>query len=141
MSGQVPVSPTTIDTTIIEIGQPAGSISPLDAQLIEDSLSGMFSSTQTGSFAITAAMRGTRVRYNAAASGVATIPANATVPATLGTTIMFCQIGAGALAVSGATGVTVLTPSTGIVTTRAQNSHIWIVQDAVNVWIAGGDMT
>jgi len=131
-----------MDTGIIVTGQPAGSISPVDIQIIVDSLSSMFSATVTGSTTLTLAQRGTRIRYNAAASGVCTVPANATVPLNVNTVFTFCQTGAGQLAVSGAAGVTVLTPTgSPTVTTRAQNSHIWIIQDSLNIWIAGGDLT
>ena len=141
MSGQSSQSPYGMDTGIIVTGQPAGSISPVDAQIIVDSLSSMFSTTATGSFTLTQVQRGTRVRYAAAASGIATVPANATVPFTVNTVFTFCQTGAGQLTVSGAAGVTLLSPSTGPVSTRAQNSHIWIIQDSANSWIAGGDLT
>lgn len=141
MSGQVIQSPTSIDTTVIQTGQPAGSISPIDAQIIEDSLSGLFSSTKTASFTISADLRGTRVRYNAAAAGVATVPTNASVPTVIGTCITFCQTSTGQLQVSGAVGVTILAPTSTLPpATRAQYSHIWMIQDSPNVWIVGGDL-
>ncbi len=141
MSGQAPISPTTMDTTILQTGQPPGSISPLDAQLMEDSLSGMFSNTQSASFTLTQAMRGTRQRYASTSAGTATIPTNATVPFQIGATIMFCQTNTGKLTLAGASGVQLLGPTTAPFTARTQFSHIWIIQDGIDVWLAGGDLT
>jgi hypothetical protein len=130
-----------MDTGIIVTGQPAGSISPVDAQIIVDSLSSLFSITVTGSFTLTQGQRGSRMRYASTASGVATVPANATLPINVNTVYTFCQTGTGQLTVSGAAGVNVISASTTpVVATRAQNSHIWIIQDSANIWIAGGDL-
>ena len=143
MSGQASQSPSGMDTGIIVTGQPAGSISPVDIQVIVDSLSGMPSNSTSvnSSFTLSQAQRGTRIRWGAATSGVCTVPPNASVPLNVNTVFTFCQIGAGQLTVSGAAGVSILSPSASpTVSTRAQLSHIWIIQDSANIWIAGGDL-
>lgn len=140
MSGFAPLSPTVLDTTIVQTGQPPNSIDPTDLQRMVDSASGLSATTIVASTTLTLAHRGTRLRYNSASAGTVTIPSNATVPFTVGTVITFFQAGVGQLTLS-APGLSLLTPTTAPVTSRAQNSHIWIIQDSIDVWVAAGDLT
>lgn len=139
MSGAAIASPTTVDTTLIEDSQPAQSITPADIRQMEDSLSGIFSTTQTGNYTLVLADRGTRIRYNSASNGTVTLPPHASVGLVVNTMIMFCQIGAGQLAIAAGAGVTIITPSS--LTTRTQGSTIFAIQDGVDSWVIGGDLT
>src|SRR3954463_13259541 len=139
-------SPSTLLTgpNHFEAGQAAGAVTLVpDMVDLISSFAGMFSSTQStagsGSWTLALADRGTRIRYNNAASGAFTVPPNASVAFEVDTVIMFCQVGAGQLTIAAGAGVTLQSPSTR--TTRAQWSTIAIQQDSANVWVLSGDLT
>lgn len=84
---------------------------------------------------------GDLIRCNNAAAIAVTVPTNATVPFAIGTEIAFSQQGAGQVTVSGAGGVTINTPITGIaVKTRVQHSIIGIKKVDTDTWLALGDL-
>lgn len=139
MSGATIISPTTIDTTLLQDGQAANSITPGYIRQVTDSLSGMYSTTQTGNYTLVFADRGTRIRYNSASAGTITIPPNSSVAFVINTVIMFCQVSTGQLAIAAGAGVTIV--NTSSLTTRVRGSTITAVQDSINTWILGGDLT
>lgn len=77
---------------------------------------------------------------NNASSRSFTIPANATVPFDVGTYFSFHRIGAGAVAVAAAVGVTILNPFAGL-NLRAQYSSGGILKLATNTWLLSGDFS
>jgi hypothetical protein len=139
MSGSAIISPYLIDTTLLQDGQPQGAIIPADVRQAFDSVSCIFSSTQTGNYTLALSDRGTRIRYSSSSAGTFTIAPNATVGFVLNTIIQFCQVGTGQLTIAAGAGVTLL--NTSSFTTRTQNSTIWIIQDQIDTWILGGDLT
>lgn len=73
------------------------------------------------------------VTMNNAAANVVTIPENATVAFSIGTKIEVVQLGAGETTISGASGVTVNTPST--ITATVQYQTLTLTQVATDIWI------
>jgi hypothetical protein len=109
MSGTTIISPYTVDTTLIEDGQPEGSITPAYIRQLNDSVTGLAMSTQTSSYTLAATDRGTLVIYNSSSSGTFTIPANIFQAGTL---VMVRQDGTGTLSLTNGSGLTLNIPST-----------------------------
>jgi len=132
-------SPDTINTTEIEDGQAAGSITPIRIRTIVESLAGVFSSTTASSFTFTFAHRGTIIETTSASAVNATIPPNSSVSFDVGTVLGLCQVGTGQAAFVAGAGVTFRVP--GSLLARAQWSEIYARQRAVNEWVISGDTT
>lgn len=110
MSGATPVSPNTIDTTLIQDGQAAGSITPSDIRTMEDSLASLpINGTQTTSYTYVAADFGCLQVYNSASAGTFTIPANIFKT---GNVVLFRSIGTGQLTIAQGAAFTLTIPST-----------------------------
>lgn len=140
MSGQTLLSPTVIDTTLIETGQPAGSITPVRMQQLSDSLSGLVVTQQAGtSYTFAAIDFGTMVESTNASPVSFIVPPNATVAFPVGTVLAWRQFGAGQLTISAGAGVTLRTSSSQ--TARVQFSSGTIHQRASNDWVIAGDIT
>jgi hypothetical protein len=77
--------------------------------------------------------------FTANSGVVFTIPANASVAFPVGSTLTAVQGGTGQVAATGATGVTLNTPSS--LTTRVQYSTMSVTQVSANSWVLGGDLT
>jgi hypothetical protein len=133
MSGTTIISPNTTDTTLIQDGQAAGSISAGDIRQMNDSLSGVAITTQTVSYTFVAGDRGTIVRYNSASAGTFTIPPNSTVAFPVGVILGFRMSGVGLLTIAAGAGVTLNTPST--MTTLVQYATGYVHQESANVWV------
>lgn len=132
-------TPFVVDTTLIQDFQPAGSITPSDIRVLNDSLAGLASTTQSGTtYTLVLADAGTLVEFTSGSAVTITIPTNASVAFDIGTVIQFLQYGAGQLTVSGA-GVTFRTATS--LTTRAQYSTAAIRKRATDEWVVWGDMT
>lgn len=133
MSGTTVISPFTTDTTLIQDGQAAGSITPSDIRQMNDSLSGLPTSQQAASYTFAAGDRGTCVEYTGSSAGTFTIPPNSSVAFPVGVLIGFRMVGTGQLTISGGAGVTLLAPST--LPTMVQYSTGYIHQRAANTWV------
>jgi len=95
--------------------------------------------TQTGSYTLVEADAGRLVTVSAVGSSTVTIPLNASVNFGLGVKIVIARIGAGAVAIAGAAGVTVnATPGLNL---RAQYSGATCIQIALNSWLVFGDLS
>lgn len=132
-------SPDTIDTTLIQDGQAAGSITPSDMRVVVDSLAGIFAPTaKTVSYTAVLADRGTCIEMNAAGALNFTVPQNSAVSYDIGTVLVVTQLGAGQVTLVQDTNVTIRTPSSLL--TRAQYSTVSVRKRATNEWVAGGDL-
>ncbi len=131
-----------VDTTLIQDGQAAGSITPADIRVLNDSLAGLpiYGTNQVGSFTTTLDMRGSMVLVNSGSQATATIPLNATVAYPIGTMLHFRPIGAGMVLLA-KTGVATLSSSSGTLTSRVTGSWITAHLIAVDTWWADGDLT
>lgn len=132
-------SPATLDSSVLQDGQPAQSISPADIRQVVDSLAGLFASSQTASYTAAIGDRGTCVEMNSASALNFTVPPNGTVAFDVGTVLQVCQLGVGQVTLVPGAGVTFL--SAGTLTTRAQYSIVAMRQRATNVWLISGDLT
>jgi len=95
--------------------------------------------TQTGNYTLVIADAGKFITVNSAGSSTVTIPLNSSVGFSLGTKIVIARIGAGAVAIVGAVGVTVnATPGLNL---RAQYSAATCIQIALNSWLVLGDLS
>jgi hypothetical protein len=140
MSGQTLLSPSNIDTTLIETGQAAGSITPTRMQQLSDSLSGLVVTQQAGtSYTFAMGDFGTMVESTNASPVSFVVPPNSAVAFPVGTIIAWRQIGAGQLTISAGSGVGLRTSSSQ--TARVQNSQGAIHQRASNDWVISGDIT
>ena len=95
--------------------------------------------TQTGNYTLVIADAGKFITVSSAGSSTVTIPLNSSVGFSLGTKIVIARIGAGALAIAGAVGVTVnATPGLNL---RAQYSAATRIQISANSWLVLGDLS
>lgn len=119
MSGATPVSPNTIDTTLIQDGQAAGSITPQDVRQLTDSAFSLpIAGTQTTSYTYIATDFGCLQIYNSASPGTFTAPASIFKT---GNVVLFRSIGTGQLTIAGGSGFTLTIPPT-LTATPAQNA-------------------
>jgi hypothetical protein len=133
------VSPNSLDTTLIQDGQPAGSITPAIFRTVVNSLAGIAASTQTASYTAASTDAGTVVEMNSASALNFTVPPNSSVAYDIGTVIMIFQLGAGQVTLVAGAGVTLDTPSS--LTTRVQYSTASVRKRATNEWVVAGDIT
>jgi hypothetical protein len=79
------------------------------------------------------------VEMNNAATNTLTVPANSTVPYSVGTQITILQTGTGQTTITGAAGVTVnSTPGSKL---RTQWSSATLIKRATDTWVLLGDLT
>ena len=133
----------TIDTTLIQDGQAAGSITPADIRVVTNSLAGKFSpAAKTGDYTLALTDRGTRLEMNSASNFSFFINTDAAVNFDVGAVIEFCRMGAGTVTIAATTpGTTTLRSPTGTFTIRAQYSHASVIKRAANEWVLSGDLT
>src|ERR1700729_2912073 len=94
------LSPYTVDTTLIQDNQPAGSITPSDIRAMNDGLAGKVPSQQSTSYTAAISDAGTCIDFTGASASTFTIPTNASVPFPIGTVLEACQVGAGQITVA-----------------------------------------
>lgn len=95
--------------------------------------------TQTGNYTLVLTDAGKFITVSAAGSSTVTIPLNSSVNFGLGAKIVIARIGAGAVAIGFAGGVTVNgTPGLNL---RAQYSAATCIQIALNSWLVLGDLS
>lgn len=110
MSGSTIISPSTVDTTLIQDGQSNDSINEADFRQMNDSLASLaISSTQTSSYTFVATDFGTLVNYNSSSAGTFTVPASVFKA---GNVLGFRSLGTGQLTVAAGSGFTLTIPST-----------------------------
>ncbi len=96
---------------------------------------------QTGtSYTFTAADQGGVVRGSSTSAQTYTIPTNASVPLDIGGSIAIRQVGAGAITLSPASGVTLNIPAGYIAKTGRQGAVLMIHKVASNEWDLTGDL-
>lgn len=95
--------------------------------------------TRTTSYTLAITDAGRTVEESSASATTITVPANSSVSFPVGTRIEVCQIGTGQITISGASGVTILTPSS--YTTRTQNSTVTLRKRDTDTWVLSGDLT
>lgn len=135
-------SPETINTTLIQDGQAAGSITPSDIRVLCDSLAGVPSpAAKTADYTVALADRGTLLEMNSASAHIFSIPTDASVAFDIGTVIEFCQVGAGQVTISAVTPGTTSIRTASSATTRAQWSMASVRKRAANEWVLSGDLT
>lgn len=135
-------SPDTNDTTLIQDGQAAGSITPADIRIMNNSLAGIFAPTaKTSNYTVVLADRGTCLEMNSSSALTFFIPTNASVAFDLGTVIEFCQIGTGQVSITATTPGTTTLRTASSATTRAQWSHVSVRKRATDEWVVSGDLT
>lgn len=125
-------------------GQPAGSIIPV---YVRNIIATMFNmelcpvTTQINSYSFALTDAETCVEYNSTTAGFFSILPFSSVAFPVGTVIYACQVNTGQLTISPGNGVTISTPSTNPITTRAQWSTLMLRCRAQNWWVVSGDMT
>jgi hypothetical protein len=140
MSGSAIISPTMADTTLIQDGQTAGSITAADIRQINDSITGLYTTQQSGTtYTLTLADRGTQVESTSASATTFTVPPNSSVGFVINTVISFRQYGAGQLTIAAGAGVILRTASS--LTVRARYGSGSLQQRAIDEWVVSGDMT
>lgn len=132
-------SPSTLDSSNVQDNKGNGAIQPVDMRAIVDSLAGIATTSQTTSYTLVLADRGTMIEMNSGSSLNLTIPLNSSVTFDVGTTVGICQMGAGQVTVVATGGVTLRNPSS--LTTRAQYSTISVRKRATDEWVVSGDLT
>lgn len=105
--------------------------------LVAAAAGGQTINTQTADYTLVLTDAGDRVRMNKASAITLTVPANANVAFPIGTVITVEQVGAGALTVAAAGGVTVNGVS---LVFRTQYSVAWLVKTAADTWELVGDV-
>lgn len=98
---------------------------------------------QTGtSYTLTFADNGKLVTLNNSSAIAVTIPANGTVALPVGAVIMMAAYGTGAVTISGAGGVTVVSNGTTTASPviRAQYSSVGVIQTSADNWLVVGDL-
>lgn len=130
------LSPNTIDTTLMQDGQPAGSITPSDMRTLTDSLAGQFNSLQTGNYTFALADRGTTVEFTCTAACTATLPPNASVAFDVGTQISaFVTATSFPLTVAAGAGVSIDLPPFTVPTSSGGNTTMVFRKRATNEWV------
>lgn len=95
---------------------------------------------QTGtSYTLVLADAGKLVTVSNAATHTLTVPTNASVAFPVGTVVNVARIGAGAVNLAAAGGVTVNSPG-AVLGLRAQYSQATLVKTATDTWLLGGDI-
>jgi hypothetical protein len=119
MSGAAVITANAVDTTLIQDGQPVGSITPSDIRQLNDSAFSLpIAGTQTTSYTYVAADFGCMQIYNSSSAGTFTLPANIFKTSNV---VFFRSIGTGQLTVAAGSGFTLTIPST-LTATPAQYS-------------------
>lgn len=89
--------------------------------------------TYSGSAAIVAADAEALVRMNVTSANTYTVPANATVPLSIGTTINVQQVGSGQTSIAAASGVTIQSDS-GYVKLKGQYAAVTLIKAPVSMF-------
>jgi hypothetical protein len=133
-------TPTYINANLFQDGQSAGSIVPLDVRTVVNSLIGMPTTTQSGSYTFVLADAGTCIESLSATAVTFTVPLNATVAFDTYTVLQVRQYGAGQVTIAPAAGVTLRTAA-GTLTTRAQYAMVWLHKRGTDEWIVSGELS
>jgi hypothetical protein len=104
MSGSTVIAPNTTDTTLFQDGQAVNSIPPSNVRQLNDSLSSLPFTTQTGTtYTFVATDFGTCVQFNNSAATTVTVPANVF---TTGNIVYGRAIGTGQVTIAAGSGFT-----------------------------------
>lgn len=141
MSGYTIATPNTVNTTMDEDGQAAGSISPGDLRSTFASAMSVEPNTQTSTYTLLLTDAWTCIEYNSSSAGNLQIPTDASVAFQTGTVIEWCQLGTGQLTIVAVTPGTTTVRNSSSNTARAQYSSGAIRKRAANDWVLMGDVT
>jgi hypothetical protein len=135
------VSPNTIDTTLVQDGRAAASITPAVIRQIVDSLAGVFiPAPQTATYTVALSDRGCMIEFNTSSAVTLQIPTNASVAFDVGTVIGWYQAGTGTVTIAAvSTGTTAVRTSASL-QARAQYSQGIIRKRATDEWVVSGDL-
>jgi len=126
---------STVTLTTPNIGAATGTSLVTTGQVTDNTSI----NTQTGNYTLVIGDAGKFITVNSAGSSTVTIPLNSSVSFGLGTKIVIARIGAGAVAIGFAGGVTVnATPGLNL---RAQYSAATCIQISLNNWLVLGDLS
>jgi hypothetical protein len=136
------LSPNTINTTLLQDGQAAGSITPGYIRNSVSSLAGRASTTHTASYTLVLTDAGTRLRMNVSGSTAATvtIPPNSSVAFDVDTVIVVSQVGAAPISIAAGAGVTLNYPPGFLPMAAGLNARIILHKDATDVWELSGEL-
>ena len=136
-------SPDTINTTLMQDGQSAGSITPSDMRVLVDSLAGIAApAPKTANYTCALTDRGTCLEMNSSSNFTFFINTDAAVNFDIGTVLEFYRMGTGTVTITATTpGTTTINTPTGTSTLRAQYSHASARKRAANIWVLAGDLT
>lgn len=125
-------SPATNDTNLPD--NTSGLILPSTVRVVNDSLAGLFTSTQTASCTLALTDRGTCINMNLSADGTVTIPTNASVAFDIGTRIRVRKVGVGDVNITPiSSAVTLLTK--GSWTIVRINTHFDLHKTGTDTWV------
>jgi hypothetical protein len=136
------LSPNLVNTTLLQDGQAAGSITPAVMRTVVDSLAGIVPSTPiTGaSRTLIATDRDTVIEFNSASPQQLIVPTNASVGFDVGTVIGWYQHGTGQLSIVAATPATTLIRTSSSANARTQYSSGTLRKRATDEWVLSGDV-
>lgn len=137
------ISPSSIDSTLIQDGQAAGSITPLVFRKVVDSLAGAASPTAitAANYTIVLTDRGTVIEFNSSSAQNLLIPTNASVAFDIGTVIGWFQYGVGQLTIGAVSSGTTSIRTSSSYTARTRYSSGSIRKRATDEWVLVGDLT
>lgn len=136
------LSPNLVNTTLLQDGQAAGSITPAVMRTVVDSLAGIAPSTPiTGATrTLIATDRDTVIEFNSASPQQLIVPTNASVGFDVGTVIGWYQHGTGQLSIVAATPATTLIRTSSSANARTQYSSGTLRKRATDEWVLSGDV-
>jgi hypothetical protein len=137
------ISPSSIDSTLIQDGQAAGSITPLVFRKVVDSLAGAASPTAitASTYTLVLTDRGTVIEFNSSSAQTLLIPTNASVAFDIGTVIGWFQYGVGQLTIAAVSSGTTTLRTASSLTARTRYSSGSIRKRATDEWVVMGDVT
>lgn len=136
------LSPNIVNTTLLQDGQAAGSITPAVMRTVVDSLAGIVApATVTGiSRTLVSTDRDTVIEFNSASPQTLFVPTNASVGFDVGTVIGWYQHGTGQLSIAAVTTATTLIRSSSSANARTQFSSGTLRKRATDEWVLAGDL-
>lgn len=142
MSGYTIRTPDTVFSTLVQDGQPDGSIDPQDERDALAAAMSVMPSVKTVSYILTLADAWTCIEFNNSTNPVTlSVPTDASIAFQVGTVIGWCVLGTGVLTISAATPGTTNVRNPSSNTARAANSSGLLRKRAANDWVLSGDLT
>jgi hypothetical protein len=136
------LSPNTINITLLQDGQAAGSITPSDIRISVSSLAGRASATKIANYTLVLTDAGTRLRMNVSGTTAVsiTIPPNSSVPFDVDTVIVVSQVGTAPTSIVAGAGVTINSPPGFLPMPAGLNARITLHKDGTDIWELSGEL-